>query len=62
VKKKGIDPAKARKMAGGGGWYREIAVDDHRVVCSRCGVRTSLVGLDHECLRCRLAHRKTPQA
>ena len=41
-----------------GGWYESIPVDDNRPTCSRCGTRTTLIGQDGECLRCRLERRK----
>ena len=45
------------------GWYRSIPVNTTGwPTCSRCGVKTAVVDhVDHECLRCQLEHRKTPQ-
>jgi hypothetical protein len=53
-----IDPAKAAAAAGGDpGWYRSIPVVDNRPTCTKCGTRTALLGLDGECLKCRLQER-----
>lgn len=55
-----IDPARARAAAGGGGgsFYDRIApAQTTRAACPRCGARTTLLGLDGECLRCRLERR-----
>lgn len=55
-----IDPAKARVAAGGRiGWHdRIIPAQKTLVACSKCGTRTSMIGPDGECLRCRLERRK----
>ena len=58
---KRIDPELARKMAGGDpGWYRDIIVPTQtpRAACSKCGTRSTLIGADGECLKCRLQARK----
>jgi hypothetical protein len=53
-----IDPSKAAAAAGGDpGWYREIPVVDNRPTCTKCGTRAALLGLNGECLRCRLKER-----
>ena len=56
-----IDPRKARAAAGGGGgsfYDRIVPAEASRTACSKCGIPSTLIGADGECLRCRLEKRK----
>jgi hypothetical protein len=45
------------------GWYAWIRTLNSRATCSRCGIRTALVGQDgDECLRCLLERWREARA
>jgi len=55
-----IDPRRARQAAGGGGgsfYDRIVPTQTARAACSKCGIPSTLIGVDGECLKCRLQER-----
>jgi hypothetical protein len=54
---------RGRRKTDKPGWYASIIpAEATRTACLKCGTHSTLIGKDGECLRCRLAHRKSPQA
>ena len=47
-----------RRAVGGGFYDKIIPTQTTRTTCSRCGIPTTLIGVDGECLKCRLQARK----
>lgn len=60
MSKRRIQPDKAAASVGGDpGWYAGIPTPESSwATCPRCGIKTTLIGQDGECLRCRLEKRK----